>query len=213
MLGHSGAIFLDRDGVINQNRVDHVKSWDEFEFIPGVLESIAELTAIGLPIFIVTNQAAINRGMMSVDTLDSIHERMLAAINEVGGQVKKIFYCPHDSHEECSCRKPMPGMLQQAANEFGIDLTQSVIVGDAWTDIGAGVEVGTQGILVLTGRGRWNFVPCWNRFGLDFGAAYDLADATTVIKRVLNGEAVHATNRLRDAFHMALRNPEDALVL
>ncbi|MBZ0276792.1 MAG: D-glycero-beta-D-manno-heptose 1,7-bisphosphate 7-phosphatase [Anaerolineae bacterium] len=211
-LGTTGAIFLDRDGVINQNRADHVKSWDEFEFIPGVLDSIRELTETGLPIFVVTNQAGVNRGLMSVETLGDIHQRMLAQISETGGKITKVFYCPHDNHEACDCRKPRGGMLRQAAAEFGVDLAQSVIVGDAWTDVGAGMEVGARGILVMTGRGRWNFVSCWHRFGLDFGAACDLADATLMIKHALKGEDIHSTPRLRNAFHMALRSPDDVLV-
>lgn len=212
MVGKMGAIFLDRDGVINLNRADHVKNWEEFEFIPGALESIHELTETGLPIFVVTNQAAVNRGLISVDVLENIHQQMLTTIERAGGHVEKVFYCPHDNHENCPCRKPNAGMLRQAAQEFGIDLRQSVIVGDAWTDIGAGVEVGAHGILVMTGRGRWNFVPSWHRFGLDFGAAYDLSDATTMIKHALNGETMHATPRMRNAFHMALRDPEESLV-
>jgi D-glycero-D-manno-heptose 1,7-bisphosphate phosphatase len=207
-----GAIFLDRDGVINLNRADHVKSWDEFEFIPGALNSIAELTTTGLPIFVVTNQAAVNRGLLSVDELAGIHSRMLAEVERVGGHIKQVYYCPHDSHENCVCRKPKSGMLQIAAAEHNLNLQQSVIVGDAWTDIGAGAEVGASGILVMTGRGRWNFVPSWHRFGLNFGAACDLKDATTMIKLALKGETLHTTPQMRNAFHMALRNPEETLV-
>src|SRR5690242_6879774 len=119
-----GAIFLDRDGVINENRSDHVKSWDEFEFIPGALESIARLTETGLPIFVVTNQAAVNRGLMSVETLNDIHERMKAAIRAAGGLITGVYYCPHDNHEACDCRKPGAGMLRQAAQDFPIDLSK-----------------------------------------------------------------------------------------
>jgi D-glycero-D-manno-heptose 1,7-bisphosphate phosphatase len=187
-----GAIFLDRDGVINENRSDHVKSWNEFSFIPGVLGSIRELTALGLPIFVITNQAAVNRGLMTIETLNDIHRRMKASIYETGGEITKIYYCPHDQHEECNCRKPAAGMLLQAAAEYGIDLTKSFLVGDAWTDIAAGVNVGAKSILLMTGRGSWNFVPCWHRFGLNFTAACDLADATMMIKEALRG---HSTTR------------------
>ncbi|MEO8607714.1 MAG: HAD family hydrolase [Chloroflexota bacterium] len=207
-----GAIFLDRDGVINENRADHVKSWDEFEFIPGALESIRRLTETGLPIFIVTNQAAVNRGLMSQETLDDIHNRMKDAIKAAGGSVTRVYYCPHDNHEECDCRKPGSGMLLQAAKDFPIDLSQSFLVGDAWTDVAAGVSVGARSILLMTGRGRWNFVSCWNRFGLDFSAACDLADATMMIQEALRGNSMVTTTRLRNAFHMALR-PEESLVL
>jgi D-glycero-D-manno-heptose 1,7-bisphosphate phosphatase len=206
-----GAIFLDRDGVINENRTDHVKSWDEFEFIPGALESIARLTETGLPIFVVTNQAAVNRGLMSVKTLNDIHERMKAAIRAAGGLITGVYYCPHDNHENCDCRKPGSGMLRQAAQDFPIDLSKSFLVGDAWTDVAAGVSVQARSILLMTGRGRWNFVSCWNRFGLDFSAACDLTDATMMIKEALRGNQMVTTTRLRNSFHMALR-PEESLV-
>lgn len=206
-----GAIFLDRDGVINENRTDHVKNWDEFEFIPGALESIRRLTETGLPIFVVSNQAAVNRGLMSVDTLHSIHTRMQEAIQAAGGLITRVYYCPHDTHEACDCRKPGSGMLCRAAQDFRIDLRKSFLVGDAWTDVAAGVHVGARSILLLTGRGRWNFVACWNRFGFDFSAACDLADATDMIQEGLRGNPMVTTARLRNAFHMALR-PEEQLV-
>jgi D-glycero-D-manno-heptose 1,7-bisphosphate phosphatase len=206
-----GAIFLDRDGVINENRADHVKSWDEFEFIPGALDSVRRLTETGLPIFVVTNQAAVNRGLMSVDTLNDIHHRMKETIAQAGGLVTRVYFCPHDTHEECDCRKPLPGMLQQAAKDFPIDLNKSFLVGDAWTDVAAGVAVGARSILLMTGRGRWNFVASWNRFGLNFSAACDVADATWMIKESLRGNSMVTTARLRSAFHMALR-PEEQLV-
>ncbi|MBZ0286281.1 MAG: D-glycero-beta-D-manno-heptose 1,7-bisphosphate 7-phosphatase, partial [Anaerolineae bacterium] len=148
-----GAIFLDRDGVINENRTDHVKSWDEFEFIPGALESIQHLTETGLPIFVVTNQAAISRGLMSIETLNDIHDRMKDAIRQAGGQITHVYYCPHDNHEDCDCRKPGSGMLRQAAKDFPIDLSKSFLVGDAWTDVAAGVSAGARSILLMTGRG------------------------------------------------------------
>ncbi len=212
MVTKTGAIFLDRDGVINENRADHVKNWDEFAFIPGALESISALAATGLPVFVVTNQAAVNRGLMTRETLDGIHERMKAEVYRAGGLITQVYHCPHDNHENCQCRKPSPGMLLQAAADFSIDLSRSFLVGDAWTDIAAGKEVGAHSILLMTGRGRWNFVSCWHRFGLDFAAACDLADATMMIQEALRGNAMYTTARLQNAFHQAL-HPADALVL
>ncbi|MBI5668526.1 MAG: HAD family hydrolase [Chloroflexi bacterium] len=212
MVGKAGAIFLDRDGVINQNRIDHVKSWDEFEFVPGALESIRALTETGLPIFVVTNQAVINRGLVTVEALNEIHSRMLAEVERAGGHITRVYYCPHDSNEECTCRKPAAGMLLQAAEEYNLDLKQSFLVGDAWTDVAAAVAVQAHGILVLSGRGRWNFVSSWHRFGLDFSAACDLEDAVTMIKESLRGNPMPSTARLRGAFHMGL-HPETSLVL
>jgi D-glycero-D-manno-heptose 1,7-bisphosphate phosphatase len=211
-MGKTGAIFLDRDGVINENRTDHVKSWDEFQFIPGALESIRDLTQTGLPIIVITNQAAVNRGLVTTATLDDIHNRMKAAVQAAGGCIAHVYYCPHDNHEGCDCRKPAPGMLLRAAQEYDIDLASSFLVGDAWTDVSAGLAVRARSVLLMTGRGRWNFVSCWHRFGLDFAAACDLADATTMIHEALRGNAMISTDRLRNAFHMAL-HPEESLVL
>jgi D-glycero-D-manno-heptose 1,7-bisphosphate phosphatase len=205
MISRTGAIFLDRDGVINQNRADHVKSCEEFEFIPGALEGIRALTETGLPIFVVTNQAALSRKLMTSDTLASIHDCMLKDITRAGGMITRIYHCPHDNHEQCNCRKPEPGMLRRAASEYGIDLSQSFMVGDAWTDISAGLSVEAHSILVMTGRGRWNFVPCWQRFGLDFAAACDLLDASQMIKEALRGNRMHSTARLREVLRSGLQ--------
>ncbi|HUN06001.1 MAG TPA: D-glycero-beta-D-manno-heptose 1,7-bisphosphate 7-phosphatase [Aggregatilineales bacterium] len=205
MAEKTAAIFLDRDGVINENRSDHVKSWEEFQFIPGAIEAIAELTKTGLPIFVVTNQGIISKGGLTVEALNDIHARMLEQIEAGGGSVKKVFYCPHHDHDKCDCRKPAPGMLIQAAEEFGIDTQQSYMVGDAWTDIGAGLAVGARSILLMTGRGRWNLASCWNHFDVRFSAAVDLADAVNLIKDSLAGKPMVATFRLMESFHMALR--------
>lgn len=211
MFEKTGAIFLDRDGVINENSAEHIKSWDEFQFIPNAIRTIRELTETRLPIFVVTNQAAINRGLMSVDTLTDIHDRMLTIIGEAGGKITKIYYCPHDNNEHCTCRKPAPGMLLQAAEEYNLDLKKSFIVGDAWTDIAAGRAVGAHGILLMTGRGRWNVAASWDRFGVDLSAACDVADAAFIIKEHLAGRLVNTTDRLKNAFHMGLR-PQEAWV-
>jgi len=205
MSNKTGAIFLDRDGVINENSEDHIKSWDEFQFIPHAISTIRELTETGLPIFVVTNQGAVNRGIMTVDDLNDIHTRMLEAITEGGGKITKVYYCPHTSDEKCNCRKPEPGMLLQAAQEYNIDLSKSFMVGDAWTDMAAGREAGTHNILLLTGRGRWNVAPSWDRLGVDLSAACDVADAAFIIQERLSGRPVITTDRLKSAFHMGLR--------
>jgi len=208
----TGAIFLDRDGVINENRSDHVKSWDEFRFIPGALESIRELSQTQLPIIVVTNQAMISRKLMTPETLDDIHRCMTARIRQAGGEITKVYHCPHDEHEQCECRKPKSGMLLQAAREFNIALSRSFLVGDAWTDVQAGLGAGVRSILVMTGRGSQHFVQCLQRFPVDFWAACDLQDATTMIKYALEGKPLQSTPRLRSAFHMGLHT-EELLVL
>ena len=210
----TGAIFLDRDGVINENRPDHVKNWGEFEFLPGALSSIQQLTKIGLPIFIVTNQAIIARKLADEATVQEIHSRMLDEIMVAGGCIQKVYYCPHDRQDQCDCRKPRPGMLKKAAFEFGIDLTRSFMVGDAWTDVEAGLSVGAHSILVMTGRGRGqgNLAKCLIDYPVHFGAACDLDDATMMIKSVLRGKPMNTTPRLRRAFHMGL-SPYEISVL
>ena len=105
------AVFLDRDGVININRPDYIKSWEEFEFLPGVLPALAHLNRLGWPVVVVSNQSVIGRGLASQQVVDDIHVRMLAKILQSRGRLDRIFYCPHHPNENCSCRKPKPGLL------------------------------------------------------------------------------------------------------
>lgn len=150
----SPAILLDRDGVINVNRHDHVKSWDEFEFLPGVLPALVALAEFQIPIAIVSNQAVVHRGLVAEETLEDIHARMLDAVRAAGGRIDSVHYCPHDARERCGCRKPQPGLLLDAARKHRFDLRESVFVGDATSDILAGKRAHCRTILVLTGRGR-----------------------------------------------------------
>jgi D-glycero-D-manno-heptose 1,7-bisphosphate phosphatase len=178
------AIFLDRDGVICKNRSDHVKSWAEFEFLPGVKESLAVLSGLDLPLIVVTNQAAIGRGLMTVELLEDIHQRMVAGIAAHGGRIDRIIYCPHRPEDGCDCRKPKPGMLLRAAAEMGIDLTLSYLVGDAATDIQAGQQVGCHNILVLTGRGVEQLIPTFHFTGGHFlTIARNIEEAAAYILR------------------------------
>ncbi|MBI5305146.1 MAG: D-glycero-beta-D-manno-heptose 1,7-bisphosphate 7-phosphatase [Chloroflexi bacterium] len=147
------AIFLDRDGVINVNRADHVKSWDEFVFLPGALEALRDLAASEFVIIVTTNQAAIARGMTSEVVVRDIHARMSTAIARAGGRVDAIYFCPHRPEDACACRKPETGMYRDAARALGIDTTRSYVIGDAQADVDAARAIGAQGILVLTGRG------------------------------------------------------------
>ncbi|MEZ4640061.1 MAG: D-glycero-beta-D-manno-heptose 1,7-bisphosphate 7-phosphatase [Caldilineaceae bacterium] len=148
------AIFLDRDGVINENRDDYVKSWAEFRFLPGALEAIADLARLAQPIVIVTNQSAIGRGHTTHEDVQTIHQRMIAAILDAGGRVDAVLYCPHHPDAQCTCRKPQPGMLLAAAERLHIRLDQSVFVGDAESDILAAQRAGCRPVLVRTGRGE-----------------------------------------------------------
>jgi D-glycero-D-manno-heptose 1,7-bisphosphate phosphatase len=147
------AIFLDRDGVINRNRPDHVKAWDEFEFLPGVLEALARLAGVGLPVLVISNQGAIGRGLTTQAAVDEINRRMAAEIRAAGGRIDDVLCCPHRPEDGCACRKPRPGLLLQAAERWDLDLAASVLVGDAETDILAAQRAGCRPLLVLTGRG------------------------------------------------------------
>lgn len=151
------ALFLDRDGVINENLTAHVRAWADFRFLPGALQALRALTALGLPIVIVTNQAILARQLISQATLDDIHRRMVSRIARAGGVVKDILYCPHDQSNGCLCRKPAPGLLLNAAARHNFELQHSIIIGDAITDILAGQRAGCQTILVRTGRGEAAF--------------------------------------------------------
>lgn len=148
------AVFLDRDGVINENRIDHVKSWEEFRFIPGALAALRWLRMSGFCVFIVTNQAVIGRGIVSQATIEALHARMIAQIVRHGGWIHDLRYCPHDPHAGCTCRKPQPGMLLDLAARWQVDLSRSYLIGDALTDIAAAQAAGCRGVLVRTGRGN-----------------------------------------------------------
>lgn len=148
------AIFLDRDGVINVNRPDHIKSWDEFVFLPRVLEALRRLASSEFVILVTTNQSTIGRGTTSESTVQAIHARMITEVTRAGGRIDAVYYCPHKPDDHCDCRKPQPGMYRRAARERNIDLTQSIVIGDAFADIAAAFAIGARPILVLTGRGQ-----------------------------------------------------------
>src|ERR1700730_5302138 len=135
-------IFLDRDGVINENRPDYVKSWSEFCFLAGAKEAIVTLTRAGHRIIVCTNQAGIARGKVSRETVEEIHRHMVAELAKEGGRIEQVYYCPHGKDENCLCRKPRPGMLLRARDELGVDLSDAVFIGDSMTDVRAGLSAG-----------------------------------------------------------------------
>lgn len=175
------AVFLDRDGVICKNRDDYVKNWAEFEFLPGAKEGLIALNRLQLPIIVVTNQSAVSKHLMSVADVEAIHQRMMEEIVACGGKIDKIYFCPHASEDNCTCRKPKPGMFLQAARELGIDLPSSYLIGDAATDIIAGQEVGCRTILVLTGRGSQQILPAYRSTSRHFTIVRHLMGAATQI--------------------------------
>jgi D-glycero-D-manno-heptose 1,7-bisphosphate phosphatase len=148
------AIFLDRDGVINRNRADYVKCWQEFEFLPRALEGIRKLAALDVPIIIITNQSIIGRGLVTSAVVDSIHQRMQQAIEQAGGRIDAIYYCPHHPEAGCDCRKPQPGLLLRASRELSLDLSHSYLIGDAESDVQTAMGIGCLPIFVKSGRGN-----------------------------------------------------------
>jgi histidinol-phosphate phosphatase family protein len=177
------AIFLDRDGVICRNRPDYVKSWGEFSFLARAPESLARLALLEMPIVVVSNQSAINRGIVTSEIVEEINARMVAEVQAAGGRIDRVYYCPHRPDEDCECRKPRPGLLKRAAAELGIELDGSYFVGDAWSDIQAGLAVGCTSFLVLTGRGLRQAVQALREGPGRFRVARDLSEAVTAILR------------------------------
>ncbi len=146
-------IFLDRDGVINRDRPDYVKSRAEFHFIPGSRKALALLAEHGLRTILITNQSAVGRGIISEATLEDIHRYMLAEVEAAGGKIDAIFYCPHRPEDGCDCRKPRPGLIRKAAAGYSLKLDQSLMIGDSAKDIRAANAAGcSKACLVKTGN-------------------------------------------------------------
>ena len=146
-------IILDRDGVINHDSDQYIKSPDEWRPIPGSLDAIARLNRCGYRVVVATNQSGIGRGLFDMDTLNAIHDKMMRAVALAGGRIDAIFFCPHTNGDDCDCRKPKAGMLEEIAARFSMDLSGTPAVGDSLRDLQAASAVGAQPILVLTGKG------------------------------------------------------------
>ncbi len=147
-------VFLDRDGVINRDSPDYIKSWDEFEFLPGSIEGIRSLTANGFETIIISNQSALNRNLITEEGLSYLFSMMKTSIEAEGGLIKDIFYCPHRPDEGCECRKPKPYMIYKAEKAYSIDLKTSYLVGDSVKDIECARNAGCGNtVLVRTGNG------------------------------------------------------------
>ena len=145
---HTTSIILDRDGVINEETGNFVKSVDEWQPIQGSLSAIAKLTENNYPIFVATNQSGIARGLYSEQTLSAIHQRMLQDVSLAGGEIEGVFYCPHVDADNCECRKPNSGLLKQIALVHNIDLDHTLMVGDSIRDLQAAHGAGARAVLV-----------------------------------------------------------------
>lgn len=147
-------VILDRDGVINHDAVDYVKSPDEWSPIPGSLEAIALLNQHEYRVFVATNQSGVARGLYSEETLSDIHDKMQRLVVDAGGRIEGIVYCPHHPDENCACRKPKPGLLHQVETICGHSVKGQPFVGDSLRDIQAAQAGGCKPVLVLTGNGE-----------------------------------------------------------
>jgi D-glycero-D-manno-heptose 1,7-bisphosphate phosphatase len=147
-------VVLDRDGTINHDSDQYIKSPAEWKPIKGSLEAIARLTQAGYRVVVATNQSGIARGLFDMATLNAIHEAMHRAVGQAGGRIDAIFFCPHAADSNCECRKPKPGMLREIAKRLNVPLEGVPIVGDALRDVQAAAAVGARPMLVLTGKGR-----------------------------------------------------------
>jgi len=147
-------IILDRDGVINHDSDEYVKSADEWQPIDGSLEAIARLYHNGYRIIVVTNQAGLSRGKFNIEALNAIHNKMHGLVLQYGGSIEAVFFCPHSPEDKCECRKPNPGLYLEAAKKLRVRLNNIYAVGDKLSDIQAALAAGASPVLVRTGYGQ-----------------------------------------------------------
>lgn len=149
------AIFLDRDGVIIENRENYVRTWSDVEFFPAALAALRDFRSKPFRIILVTNQSAVGRGLITLQQAEELNRRVMAVVEAAGGRVDGTWMCPHAPDENCACRKPRPGLLLQAAAALDLELSRSYMIGDALSDLKAGRAAGVrEAMLVGTGRGR-----------------------------------------------------------
>ncbi|MCZ6527015.1 MAG: D-glycero-beta-D-manno-heptose 1,7-bisphosphate 7-phosphatase [Gammaproteobacteria bacterium] len=147
-------IILDRDGVINHDSTEYIKSVDEWQAIPGSLQAISNLSRNGYRIVVATNQAGLARGKLNIESLNAIHRKMQNHLLQFGGKIEAIFFCPHGPNDGCKCRKPKPGLYTDIARRLNVLLDEVYAVGDSLTDIDAAISAGARPILVKTGNGQ-----------------------------------------------------------
>jgi len=172
-------IILDRDGVINHNLENYIRSPQDWTPIEGSLDAIAELNRNNFTVVIATNQSAINRGYITSDILNDIHNKMLQELTKHNAKISKIYVCPHIPEDNCECRKPKIGLLKKIAHDYDANLKNTILIGDNFTDIQAGLAAGCVCILVLTGKGKETMVS--NSIPRQVIIADDLADAVDMI--------------------------------
>lgn len=180
------AVFFDRDGVIIENNPDYVRSLADVSFIPGALEALARLVRARPTwrFIIATNQAGVGRGIIARAVMEAINQHIVERILATGGRIDQVYVCPHHPDENCPCRKPAPGLLFQAAAEWDIDLTASVMIGDALSDVQAALAAGARPMLVQTGLGA-GYALELQHAGLESTPV--LPDLAAAIDHMLNG--------------------------
>ncbi len=146
-------VILDRDGTINADSDEYIKSAAEWEPLPGAIEAIARLNHAGWHVVVASNQAGLGRGLFDVAALNAMNAKMHKLLAAQGGRVDAVFFCPHTPDDACACRKPLPGLFEQIGERFGVDLQEVPVVGDQLRDLQAGVAAGCEPHLVLTGKG------------------------------------------------------------
>ena len=176
-------VILDRDGVINQDSDDFIKSPDEWIPIAGSLEAIARLNREGWHVVVATNQSGVARGLFNLDMLNRIHDKMLQMVRSKGGEIDGIFFCPHGPDENCRCRKPRPGMLEDIARRFRIKLNGVPAIGDSERDLVAARDAMANPILVKTGKGRRTLKSSTELEGVPV-----YADLAAVVEALLHGK-------------------------
>lgn len=145
-------VILDRDGTINEDSLEYIKTEDEWIPIPGALEAIARLNHAGFHVVVASNQSGLGRGLFDVSALNAMHTKMHKMLAKLGGRIEAIFYCPHAPDQNCTCRKPQPGLFKQISNRYGIPLDAVPVVGDTPRDLQAGVAMNCLPHLVLSGK-------------------------------------------------------------
>jgi D-glycero-D-manno-heptose 1,7-bisphosphate phosphatase len=155
-------IFIDRDGVINCRRPDdYVLDFSQFIFVPGIRAALKQLSTLGLPIIVISNQAAVGKGLLDAAGLEEVTSRMKQVLSDDGAALAGAYYCPHRTDENCACRKPKPELLHKAAEDFNIDLSRSIFIGDSETDVIAARAAGCRPILFGAGLGNGSNLPGW----------------------------------------------------
>lgn len=177
------AIFLDRDGVIIENRTNYVRDWSQVTILPKAIDAIVTFQKkCHYRFIIVTNQSAIGRGLMSLEVAHDINKRLVKIIENNDGQIDGVYMCPHKPEDLCNCRKPQPGLFFQAARELSIDVGRSWMIGDAWSDLLAGQAAGLRGVIMLrTGRGAEQLLQPQPETLGDYRVFDNLSDALAAI--------------------------------